>query len=723
MRTVRSRLPLTLLSSAIVVMLAACGGGDDEAAPTSTAPTLAFTDPQASVDLANYRLVGAYALPVGTGSNQLAEEASAITYNKDTGTLFIAGDEGTGIVEVSKQGVKLSEMALTGTADVEGIAYLGGGQFIYVEERLRSLHRFTYTAGGTVAESTTASVTLGSLVGNIGIEGASFDPATGGFIAVKETSPSQVFRTDVTFAVGGPGTSSNGTASTEPTNLFDPAKAGLPAFNDVFALGNAVTAADADYRNLLIVSASAGKIVKMDRAGNLLGTLDIGAAQNEGLTMDDQRVIYTVNENGAGGTGHPQMLVFAPTTSANAVGVGSNLYLGFTGAVSAGTGSLTLSDGAGDVRTIAIGDATQVQFKGGTVVVNPTLDLRPGHSYRITYPAGVVKVAGADAPAVTNVGALAFKADGSVDTTAPTLVSSTPADNTNNVAASASISLVFSEKVRAASGNIVIDNGAGDRRVIPVGDAQVTVSRDIVSIVPSTALNLATTYSVQIAAGAFVDASGNAYAGIADTTTLNFTTAPPPSVLQAGDVAFVGVNGDAVDAVAFALLKPVNAGTTIGFTDKDYTAAGGFPTNEAAYLWTADVAYPAGTIVTFTVDLTTPTVDKGTVTGKGGGISTGAETIYAFQGTIAGVGPGAAGAITVDRFLAAINIGTAAGEIPTELSTANAYIATGADDNAKYTGSMDRSDLAVFAARVRDISNWSFNDLTAYPLTGGSLFP
>lgn len=721
MRTVRSRLPLTLLSSAILVLLAACGGGDDESA--SGAPTLAFTDPQSSVDLANYRLVGEYALPVGTGANPLAEEASGITYNKDTGTLFIVGDEGSGIVEVTKQGVRVSEMALVGGADVEGISYLGSGQFIYVEERLRSLHRFTWTAGGSITESATPSVKLGSTVGNIGIEGASFDPVSGGFIAVKETTPQQIFRTDVTFAVGGPGTTSNGSAAGEPaTLLFDPAKAGLPAFNDVFVLANALPVADGDYRNLLIVSASAGKLVKMDRDGNLLGTLDIGAAQNEGVTMDDQRVIYTVNENGAGGTGHPQMVVFAPTTSANAVGLGSNLYLGFSGAVSAGTGNLTLSDGAGDVRTIAIGDTTQVKFRGNTVIVNPTLDLRPGHSYRITYPSGVVRVAGADAPAVTNTAALAFKADGNVDTSAPTLASSSPADNTNNVAAAASVSLVFSEKVRAASGNIVIDDGAGDRRVIPVGDAQVTVSRNLVSIVPSTPFLHNGAYSVQIAAGAFVDGSGNAYAGIANATTLNFTIAPPPTTLQAGDIAFLGVNGDAVDAVAFALLVPVNAGTTIGFTDKDYTAASGFPSNEAAYLWTADVNYPAGTIVTITVDPTL-TTNKGTVIGAGGGISTGAETVYAFQGTIAGVGPGTAGAITVDRFLAAINIGTAAGEIPTALTTANAYIATGTLDNAKYNGSLDTSDMAVFTTRVRDLANWVFDNDTGYPLTNGGLFP
>jgi hypothetical protein len=43
-------------------------------------------------------------------------------------------------------------------------------------------------------------------------------------------------------------------------------------------------------------------------------------------------------------------------------------------------------------------------------------------------------------------------------------------------------------------------------------------------------------------------------------------------------------------------------------------------------------------------------------------------------------------------------------------------------DNVKYNGSLDRSDLAAFANRVRTVSNWISDDVTAYPLTGNSLF-
>ena len=74
-----------------------------------------------SIDLSLYVRVGRYdlpeptrtALPSGTPAwNLLAQEASAITYNKDTDTLFVLGDGGTALVEVSKTGQLLSTMTL-----------------------------------------------------------------------------------------------------------------------------------------------------------------------------------------------------------------------------------------------------------------------------------------------------------------------------------------------------------------------------------------------------------------------------------------------------------------------------------------------------------------------------------------------------------------------------------------------------------------------------------
>ena len=79
-------------------------------------------------------------------------------------------------------------------SDTEGITYAGGGKFVFTEERLRQLVQFSYAAGTTLTRATTQTVKPGTTVGNIGLEGVSADPRTGGFIVVKETQPLGIFQ-------------------------------------------------------------------------------------------------------------------------------------------------------------------------------------------------------------------------------------------------------------------------------------------------------------------------------------------------------------------------------------------------------------------------------------------------------------------------------------------------------------------------------------------------
>lgn len=519
----------------VVTCISACNGSGSSSITTPvafTTPTLSFSDPQSTYDLANYTLTGRYSLPVGSGANLLAEEASAVTYNKDTDTLFVVGDGGTSVTQVSKQGVLINSMTLAADAtkpqstyfyDPEGISYIGGGKFVMVEERYRQVNEFTYTPNTTLGGTGARTVKLGTTIGNIGIEGIAFDPMTNGYICVKESGPSGVFQTTIDFAAG---TASNGSPTTENSvNLFDPAKAGLNAINDVFALSNIVSSTAPDYSHLLLLSAPDGKIVKMDRNGNLLGTLVVGsAAQNEGMTMDLNGTIYVVSEVG-GGAGHPELLVFSPSVNKNAVGIGSNLYVNFNQPVVAGTGTIILSNGAGDSRSISVTDATQVTIRGNTVIINPTTDLVAGTNYSVTCAAGLLKdTQGNNAPAITSSNALNFTTVGVSDTTAPTLASSVPLDEATGITSSRVV-LTFNEAVNAGLGNIVISNGT-DTRTIAVGDTtQVTFSGNSANINPSADLLKGATYNVQMSSGVIKDVAGNPFAGITSATTLNFTTA------------------------------------------------------------------------------------------------------------------------------------------------------------------------------------------------------
>lgn len=122
--------------------------------------------------------------------------------------------------------------------DPEGLAYLGNGQFAMVEERDRQVVQFTYAAGSILTRSATRTVKLGTTIGNIGLEGISFDPAgTNSYLLVKELGPQGVFKTSIDFSHvalgaisnGGGTVVSNGSSTTaNSTNLFDPAWQGWP---------------------------------------------------------------------------------------------------------------------------------------------------------------------------------------------------------------------------------------------------------------------------------------------------------------------------------------------------------------------------------------------------------------------------------------------------------------------------------------------------------------
>ncbi|MBB3182070.1 SdiA-regulated domain-containing protein [Variovorax sp. Sphag1AA] len=557
MKTARStRIHSILVSSILAASLGACGGGGGNTGAvvggtgttntTGTSsggavdgkPVLSFTDPQSTYDLNNYTQTASYALQYATsGTNLLNAEASGVTYDKDTDSLFVVGDGGTSVVQIAKSdGHVLDSMTLNAGdfVDTEGITYVGGGKFVLVEERLRQVDLFTYVPGGTLRRADVQSVKLGATVGNVGIEGITFDTRTAGYIAVRQSQPTNIFQAAIDFA-GGTATASDGTpilsTTDNPPVLFDAAKTGLSAFNDVFSFSNIVPSSAPDYDNVIIIGAPDGKIVKTDRTGKLLSSLYMSAtAQNEGVTMGPDGTIYAVGEQAAGPS-LPGLTIFKPTTSKSNVGIGSNLYLTFNQSVKAGSGNLVLSNGAGDTRAIPVSDNSQVSFSGSVMKIHPKFFMVANTSYSITYQAGAIKTAaGSDTAAVGDASTLSFTTIGTVDQTAPTLTSTAPVDGATGITGS-HVTLTFSEIVQAGAGNIVISNGSDTRNVSIDDTTQVKFNGGRVSITLTTPLQANSRYTVQVASGVITDLYGNAFAG----TTKSFTTAaagsPAPTVL------------------------------------------------------------------------------------------------------------------------------------------------------------------------------------------------
>lgn len=110
----------------------------------------------AQINLSTYVRIGRYDLPEPTrttppANSLLAQEVSAVTYNWDTQTLFVVGDGGTSVVQVTKTGQLINSLTLApgsspqGTEfyDPEGLTYVGNGQFVMSEERDRQAVLFT----------------------------------------------------------------------------------------------------------------------------------------------------------------------------------------------------------------------------------------------------------------------------------------------------------------------------------------------------------------------------------------------------------------------------------------------------------------------------------------------------------------------------------------------------------------------------------------------------
>jgi uncharacterized protein YjiK len=332
-RPARSRRSLRALTTAFVLALVAlfavAAGSASAEVPT--------------VNLGQYKRIARHPLPLPPGTTApahslLAEEASGVTYDPETETLFVVGDGGTSVVQVNKDGTLVNSMTLApgsspqGTTfyDTEGIAYVGPGdgegEFVITEERESKLDRFKYVAGGELTRAAAQTVKIGEDNDNIGIEGVTNDPLNPGhMIAIKESGPERIYSTDINWATE---TATNfeaqGTGPGEG-ELFPAADAKTLDFSDVYALANVPGISDAEKENLLIISQESGEVVNISRNGTVNSrlallaepsdTISVPDMTNEGVTMDQNGFLYIVDEDGGGSQAHPQMWVYEPQTT------------------------------------------------------------------------------------------------------------------------------------------------------------------------------------------------------------------------------------------------------------------------------------------------------------------------------------------------------------------------------------------------------------------------
>jgi hypothetical protein len=113
-------------------------------------------------------------------------------------------------------------------------------------------------------------------------------------------------------------------------------------------------------------------------------------------------------------------------------------------------------------------------------------------------------------------------------------VAGTPADDTADALAFDSLIATCSQNLAPGTGDVTIRNLTDSiDTVIPVGDARISMSENLLVITPAIPLLWSKDYAIQIAPGAIESDTGNSFAGINDDTTWNFTTAVGDPLLLA----------------------------------------------------------------------------------------------------------------------------------------------------------------------------------------------
>jgi uncharacterized protein YjiK len=200
------------------------------------------------------------------------------------------------ILALTRDGDLLERYPLIGFEDTEGIAYMGKGRVVIVDEQQQRLHIFTLPeiAGPIRAEQTESlAIEINLSEHNKGFEGVTYDPANDRIFAIKERDPRQLY--SITGMLGSIG------------NRMQIRIKDLTAWVDrgVFSKDLSEGYYDPRTGHLLLLSEESSNLTELDQQGNFVSILSLRALagdlkhtlpQAEGMTMDNKGELYIVSE-------------------------------------------------------------------------------------------------------------------------------------------------------------------------------------------------------------------------------------------------------------------------------------------------------------------------------------------------------------------------------------------------------------------------------------------
>jgi uncharacterized protein YjiK len=233
-------------------------------------PSRPKTDPL-TISLERYVLrAGPYRI-----SEHLAN-ASGLTYNPQTRSLFLINNRPPEIVELDLDGSQKRVISLSGFHDTEGITHIRNSTFAVVEEKRRTICIFEIHRKTTGIDRNEAKIIMVDPVpdGNKGLEGISYDPENGCFYVVKEKGPRKIYRIPWPKEVGSPDIIS------QP---FDIQKNSLSLKDLSGIYYHSAT------NNILVLSDESASVVESTVDGKELSRLSLEKSQETGLQSPSDR--------------------------------------------------------------------------------------------------------------------------------------------------------------------------------------------------------------------------------------------------------------------------------------------------------------------------------------------------------------------------------------------------------------------------------------------------
>jgi uncharacterized protein YjiK len=221
---------------------------------------------------------------------EVYDNASGVTFNPDTNTLFIIINRPCCILEADLEGKMKRLIPLEFFDDTEGITYMGDGLYAVTEERKRNVCLIRIESNTNEVNYEDARVIVVEQgVGNNGLEGIAFDARKNTIYVVKEYGPRRIYRFSQPDKEKAPKVKQPWDFEKKTLGMDDAAGIHFHAATD----------------HLLILSEASACIVECTKKGKEISRLDMNSGsaglehripQAEGLTMDDKGYLYVVSE-------------------------------------------------------------------------------------------------------------------------------------------------------------------------------------------------------------------------------------------------------------------------------------------------------------------------------------------------------------------------------------------------------------------------------------------